>query len=126
MIKSTMFLEEALKDQQRKGELRESQEGERSMGKIVAAFNGVKGSQVLSETDGWLFMVLLKLVRSDNGKFHSDDYSDAASYASLLGEAASRVDDEKNQRKAVTTTGFALTGFGPTTQAMPYRCKDAN
>ncbi len=62
-------------------------EGERSMGKTVAAFNAITGKE-LSETDGWLLMTLLKAVRANQGNFKSDNYEDLTAYAALLGEAA--------------------------------------
>ena len=41
-------------------------EQERSMGKIVAIFNIARGTG-LSETDGWVFMDILKMVRGNTG-----------------------------------------------------------
>ncbi len=61
--------------------------GERSMGKTVEAFNTVTG-QKLTEEQGWLFMVLLKAVRSQQGGYRSDNYEDLCAYGSLMGEAA--------------------------------------
>lgn len=63
--------------------------GERSMGKTVAAFNAVTGLQ-LSETQGWLFMTLLKIVRSTQGDYHADNYEDLTAYSALAGESAAR------------------------------------
>lgn len=62
-------------------------EGERSMGKTVAAFNAITG-QALTEEQGWLFMGLLKMVRSQQGAFRADNYEDLAAYAALQGECA--------------------------------------
>lgn len=64
-------------------------EGERSMGATVAAFNAVTGHQ-LTEEQGWLFMALLKAVRSQQGAYRADSYEDGAAYFALAGEAAAR------------------------------------
>ena len=68
---------------------RDTPEGERSMGKTVAAFNAMF-SHALTEEQGWQFMELLKMARSAGGKFRLDDYTDGAAYAALAGEAAAR------------------------------------
>lgn len=64
-------------------------EGERSMAKTVEMFNTLKGTE-LSATDGWEFMMLLKLVRANQGDFKSDNYEDLTAYAALAGEEASQ------------------------------------
>lgn len=63
-------------------------EQERSMKRIVETFNTLTGHK-LSETEGWGFMVILKLVRSQNGGFKLDDYVDMSAYAALMGESHS-------------------------------------
>lgn len=63
--------------------------GERSMNATVAAYKAVTGDDRLTkESQGWLFMVLLKLVRSQQGEFKADNFEDAAAYCGLMGEAA--------------------------------------
>ena len=62
-------------------------EGERSMGQAVAALKAVTGVS-LTEEQGWLFMVLLKAVRSQNGNFKLDNYEDGAAYFALAAESA--------------------------------------
>lgn len=57
------------------------------MGRCVEAFNKMFGTN-LTETQGWQFMVLLKMARSAGGKNRLDDFLDGASYFSLAGEAA--------------------------------------
>ena len=64
--------------------------GERSMGRTVEAFNAITGHK-LTEEHGWLFMCLLKQVRSQQGKYKSDNYADLTAYASLMGECAAKV-----------------------------------
>lgn len=63
--------------------------GERSMAATVDAFIAVTGDGALdTEERGWLFMCLLKLVRSQQGDYRADNYQDLAAYAGLTGEAA--------------------------------------
>lgn len=64
-------------------------EGERSMGATVQAFKAVTGHE-LTEEQGWLFMQLLKAVRSQQGAYRADSYEDGAAYVALAGEAAAR------------------------------------
>lgn len=62
-------------------------EGERSMSATVTAFQAVTGHQI-TEEQGWLFMALLKAVRSQQGNYRADSYEDGAAYFALAGEAA--------------------------------------
>ena len=64
-------------------------EGERSMGATVEAFKAVTGHH-LTEEQGWLFMALLKAVRSQQGALRMDSYEDGAAYFALAGESAAR------------------------------------
>lgn len=66
-------------------------DGERSMLATVKAFNALFGTS-LTETQGWLFMALLKASRSANGSHVSDDYEDGAAYFALAGESAAKQD----------------------------------
>lgn len=59
--------------------------GERSMAATVATFNALTGLS-LTEEQGWQFMLILKLVRGQQGEAREDDYVDLASYGALLGE----------------------------------------
>ena len=69
---------------------------EKSMGRTVDFFNGLMGDEILTEREGWLFMACVKLGRSQQGKFHLDDYLDATAYVALAGEAAAKeVEDER-------------------------------
>jgi hypothetical protein len=63
-------------------------EGERSMEKTVQMFNTLAGTQLTTE-QGWLFMVLLKMVRSQQGDYKADNYEDGAAYFALAGERTS-------------------------------------
>ena len=64
----------------------DSPEGERSMEKIITAFNAITGKD-LSEAEGWMLMVILKMVR-DRVRLnaHQDSCEDLISYAALYGE----------------------------------------
>ena len=57
---------------------------ERSMAKIVKCFNSLTDYN-LSVSDGWLFMVCLKLARGST-KFNEDDVVDGINYMALYGE----------------------------------------
>ena len=66
-------------------------QGERSMGATVRAFFEVTGDGAMdSEERGWLFMELLKCVRSQQGEYRADNYEDATAYAALRGESAAK------------------------------------
>lgn len=67
----------------------DSPSGERSMAATVAAFKAVTGHE-LTEEQGWLFMALLKAVRSQKGVYRLDSYQDGAAYFALAGETAAR------------------------------------
>lgn len=90
------LLESAANAMIQRAALRDAQEtGERSMAKTVAMFNAYKGANIMSEEDGWVFMVLLKLVRGSQGNFHADDYIDGAAYTALLGECSKNAREVK-------------------------------
>lgn len=62
-------------------------EGERSMGRTVAMFNAATGRD-LSESEGWLLMGCLKIVRDLSRPVpHQDSVEDSIAYAALRGEA---------------------------------------
>lgn len=63
-------------------------EGERSMGRAVAAFNAITG-YCMSETEGWLLLQILKDVRNfSRSEPHRDSLEDCISYAALKAESA--------------------------------------
>ena len=70
---------------EQRGKQRDSDAGERSMARTVAAFNAVYGAS-LTETQGWHFMELLKMVRSSQGDYVADDFDDKVAYAALAAE----------------------------------------
>lgn len=68
----------------------ERPEGERSTQAIVTAFNAITGRD-LRESEGWLFLQLLKNVRLFSVKgYHADSGVDGVNYAALMAEAKSR------------------------------------
>lgn len=89
-MKSTEFLQSAMDVQKERGEQYDKPSGERSMGATVRAFNAITG-HALEESDGWMFLGLLKLVRQSQNpeKYHHDSALDFVAYASLYAEAAS-------------------------------------
>lgn len=62
--------------------------GERNMAKTVTMFNTLTGHN-LSVVEGWKFMAMLKMVRSQkvDGSFHEDSYVDLINYTALAAEA---------------------------------------
>lgn len=89
-MKSTEFLKAAIDVQAERGKQYDKPSGERSMAATVSAFNCITGS-MLEESDGWMFLGLLKLVRQSQNpeKYHHDSALDFVAYASLYAEAAS-------------------------------------
>lgn len=88
------LLEKAAGHLKDRAETYDKPDGERSIGATVAAFNAVTGDGLMnSEERGWLFMAILKMVRSQQGNYRADNYEDLAAYGALMGEAAC---DERN------------------------------
>lgn len=83
------ILRAAIKHMEDRAKTYDKPEGERSMGATVEAFCAVTGIS-MTEEQGWLFMALLKSVRSQQGEYKADSYEDGAAYFALAGEAAMR------------------------------------
>ncbi|HYE70659.1 MAG TPA: DUF6378 domain-containing protein [Aquabacterium sp.] len=79
------LLDAALQTLAKRGTDYDQPHGERSMAHCVRIFNAITGQQ-MSERDGWLFMVALKLARSQKGAPKADTYLDGAAYFALFGE----------------------------------------
>jgi hypothetical protein len=79
------FLEDGAKTLKARAELRDTPEGERTAGKIAEVFNAITGHNI-TEADAWMFLIVLKIVRSRAGKYNEDDYIDLSAYSALLGE----------------------------------------
>lgn len=99
-VKAWEFVEKAAEEMKRRKAVYDpdkDSDGERSMGRTVAMFNALTDHE-LTEEQGWMFMVCLKMVRSQSGKYQADDYVDGAAYVGLAGECASK---ERNDFDAV-------------------------
>ena len=83
------FLDEAAGVMKQRAALRDSEEGERTAAQIAKVFNAITGNSI-TEADAWLFLIVMKIVRSRNGKYNRDDYVDLSAYAALLGETESK------------------------------------
>jgi hypothetical protein len=63
--------------------------GDRSMEKAVGMFNALLGGdRRLSTEQGWMFMAIVKMARTQQGDFRMDNYEDLAAYAALAAESA--------------------------------------
>lgn len=87
------FLDQAVAEMADRSGTYDKPEGDRSMGATVEAFNAITGTR-LSETDGWLFMAVLKMVRTKQGGFRADSFVDGSAYMALAGESASKDEDQ--------------------------------
>ncbi len=84
---ATNLLEAAAGHMRERASTYDSPEGERSMGRTIAAFNAITGRD-LRESEGWLLMAILKMVRSEQRPMpHRDSIEDLIAYAALYGEA---------------------------------------
>jgi hypothetical protein len=102
-MKSTEFLQAAIDVQAERGKQYDKPSGERSMGATISAFNCITG-RTLEESDGWLILSLLKLVRQAQNpeQYHHDSALDFVAYASLYAESAS---EQCGQVEIVRNTG---------------------
>lgn len=87
MTQAHEILTQAASEMQDRATTYDKPEGERSMAATVAAYNAVTG-QSMTEVQGWLFMVMLKAVRSQQGDYRADSFIDGAAYFALAGESA--------------------------------------
>lgn len=92
-MKANDFLTQACEEMRNRSVTYDRPSGERSMGRTVEAFEAVTGVRV-TETQGWLFMALLKAVRSQQGAYREDSFVDGAAYFALAGETASAADTQ--------------------------------
>jgi len=95
MKKANEILIDAAKLIDSRGQERDKDDGERSMERCVKSFNEMTGHE-LTETDGWKFMIFLKLARMEGGSFKFDDYEDAVSYSGLMAESALKENTEED------------------------------
>lgn len=107
-MKSTEFLQAAIDVQAERGKQYDKPSGERSMAATVSAFNCITGS-MLEESDGWMFLGLLKLVRQSQNpeQYHHDSALDFVAYASLYAEAASEQCGEIDTSEVMPQSAWA-------------------
>ncbi len=87
-MKAPELLHKAASIMEERGKEYDKPEGERSMAKAVQAFSIITGVRI-SESEGWLFMQILKDVRQwqNPDRFHADSAEDCIAYAALKAEA---------------------------------------
>lgn len=84
---ATTLLDAAAKHMRNRASTYDQAAGERSMGATVRAFNAITGRD-LRESEGWLLLALLKMVRGEQRESpHQDSVEDLVAYSSLYGEA---------------------------------------
>ena len=86
-MKATDILEKAAQHMRDRAATYDKPEGERSMGKTVAAFNAITGRN-LTTAEGWLMLAVLKQVRVFQApeKAHVDSLEDGPAYLALMAE----------------------------------------
>ena len=87
MITAPDILRAGLAVLEQRGQQRDQPGGERSMPAVVDAFHALTGI-AMTDQQGWLFMALVKIKRSQTGRPDVDHYVDGANYFALAGEAA--------------------------------------
>jgi hypothetical protein len=86
-LAATTILFQAAHLLQERGEEYDKEGGERSMESTVKAFNAITGKS-LTITEGWQFMMLLKMVRLATKAGHTDSALDLVAYSGLCAEEA--------------------------------------
>ena len=90
-MKASDILEKCKEILKERGQQYDVKKKGHSMQKTVSAFNAVTGHN-LTAPQGWLFMTLLKAVRSQQGNVKLDNYVDGSNYFALMGEEALAAD----------------------------------
>jgi hypothetical protein len=106
-VKADAILRAGLDTLVARGVKRDQPDGERSMPRIVRVFEAITGIR-LTEREGLLFMVSMKLVREGRGAPDADDYIDLANYVALCGEAALATGKESLQVEPAATAHAEL------------------
>lgn len=88
-VKAADVVKQAAKHMDDRASTYDAPSGERSMANAVTMFNILTDSAI-SEEQGWMFMAILKMVRSQQGQFKLDNYEDGAAYFALAAEIASQ------------------------------------
>lgn len=96
-MKATDILEKAAQHMRDRAATYDKPEGERSMGKTVAAFNAITGRN-LTTAEGWLMLAVLKQVRVFQApeKAHVDSLEDGPAYLALMAEEMLSVEPVKS------------------------------
>ncbi len=96
-MKATDILEKAAQHMRDRAATYDKPEGERSMGKTVAAFNAITGRN-LTTAEGWLMLAVLKQVRVFQApeKAHVDSLEDGPAYLALMAEEMLSADPVKS------------------------------
>lgn len=81
------ILNQAIDEVGDRATLYDKPQGEESMPTVVKMFNTLYNTELTVE-QGWMFMTILKQVRSSNGRFKMDNYVDLAAYSAFAGKAA--------------------------------------
>ena len=86
-MKAAAILEKAAQHMRDRATTYDKPEGERSMGKTVAAFNAITGRD-LTTAEGWLMLAVLKQVRAFQNPAvpHVDSLEDGPAYLALMAE----------------------------------------
>ena len=86
-MKADTILEKAAQHMRDRAATYDKPEGERSMGKTVAAFNAITGRD-LTTAEGWLMLAVLKQVRAFQNPAvpHVDSLEDGPAYLALMAE----------------------------------------
>jgi hypothetical protein len=78
-----------------RGKRYDKADGTSSMDRAVAALNTITGHN-LTEDEGWMLMLLLKLSRATaKAGYHADSYEDAAAFVGLMAVARSKREEGK-------------------------------
>jgi hypothetical protein len=86
-ITAQELLDTAAQHMRNRAETYDKPQGERSMANTVAAFNAITGN-AMKESEGWLFMQILKDVRDRQRTApHTDSLEDCIAYAALKAES---------------------------------------
>lgn len=88
-MNASEFLELAAEHILARAKTYDQPDGERSIARTVDAFNAITGSE-MTTSEGWLFMMLLKVVRDRQNGPHEDSLQDLVAYAALYGEERTR------------------------------------
>lgn len=100
-LSASGFLTEACQTMADRGQQYDQPDGERSMGRAIAAFNAISGLD-LTESDGWLLLQLLKDARQwSRDSYHHDSALDCVAYAALKAEALARDKPAEASKKEI-------------------------